>query len=100
MIGMNGDGNRGGYRAGLWEADSLSYVRPRYDRREGIDIKGRNEVWEYEALVLESNILALSKPSFRTLRTFNRWFEASAVLLLGAKIRGFSEMRGVWLLWH
>jgi hypothetical protein len=42
-----------------------------------------NRKWDIdEALLLESNVLALSKPSFRTLRAFKRWFEASAVPVL------------------
>jgi hypothetical protein len=49
-----------------------------------------------EALVLENNILVLSKPSFRTLRAFNRWFETSAVLLLWGQDQGlFRDERGL-----
>jgi hypothetical protein len=35
-----------------------------------------------EALVLESNVLALAKPTSRTLRAFKRWFRSSAVPVL------------------
>ena len=35
-----------------------------------------------EALVLESNVLDLAKPTSRTLRAFKRWFEFSTVSVL------------------
>jgi hypothetical protein len=35
-----------------------------------------------EALILESKVLALAKPTPRALRAFKRWFELSAVPVL------------------